>query len=78
MSTDQTDGPAAQVADDQTDQLRKVRYHLGLSEDALDHAASALFRAAPLTDPDWAQEFSSDLVILRDKIGTLQSLLPVA
>lgn len=59
---------------DREEQLRRVRYWLGQGESALDLAMAALTRAGEL-DKDWAEEFDSDVGVLRTKLDILRQLI---
>ena len=54
--------------------MRRVRYYLGRSEDALDSATTAL-HATPVVDADWRGEFMQDLAVLRSKLDILRMLM---
>jgi len=54
--------------------MRRVRYYLGRCEDALDDATSALHQT-PAVDPDWREEFTQDVAVLRNKLDILRTLM---
>ena len=54
--------------------MRRVRYWLGEGESALDLSMAALTRAGEL-DQDWAEEFESDVGVLRTKLDILRQML---
>ena len=56
------------------DPERRVRFHLGRAEDGLDAATSAMQRIRQL-DAEWREEYLQDLIILRDKLAILRTLM---
>ncbi len=54
--------------------MRRVRYHLGRCEDALDDATTALHHTASV-DAGWREEFTQDLAVLRGKLDILRTLM---
>lgn len=56
------------------DLMRRVRYWLGQGESAIDLAMAAMTRVGEL-DPDWRQEFESDLGVLRSKLDGLRETI---
>ena len=56
------------------DPVRRVRFHLGQAEDALDSATTALHQT-PLVGDDWREEFTQDLAVLRSKLDILRTLM---
>jgi hypothetical protein len=55
------------------DDERRVRFHLGRAEDALDAATSAMLRIRELGE--WREEYEQDIGILRDKLAILRTLM---
>ena len=66
---DRSDGQPSMASDEL---LRRVRYWIGQVEDALDLGTTALRRVGGSLDPDWSQEFLSDIDVMRDKLDKLQ------
>ena len=54
--------------------MRRVRYWLGQGESALDLSMAALTRAGEL-DQSWAEEFESDVGVLRAKLEILRQMI---
>lgn len=59
---------------DRDDLYRRVRHWLGQTESALDLSMAALTRVGELS-PDWAQEFQSDVTVLRTKLTALREMV---
>jgi hypothetical protein len=62
------------TGDEREEQMRRVRYWLGEGESALDLSMAALTRAGEL-DQDWAEEFESDVGVLRTKLDILRQMI---
>lgn len=62
------------TGDDREEQMRRVRYWLGQGESALDLSMAALTRAGEL-DQSWAEEFESDVGVLRAKLEILRQMI---
>ena len=54
--------------------LRRVRYHLGRCEDALDDATTALHEVPSQDGGSWEQA-AGDLAVLRYKLDLLRTLM---
>ena len=54
--------------------MRRVRYYLGLCEDALDDATTAL-QHTPAVEADWREEFAQDVAVLRSKLDILRTVM---
>ena len=54
--------------------MRRVRYWLGQGESALDLSMAALTRVGEL-DQNWAEEFESDVGVLRAKLDILRQMI---